>query len=110
MKLFGIEFDFGRRPPREMVCFGCGGHEDAVSKLIAGPHVFICDECVDAATEVLASGEDGPRPGSPMVRTEGRRCSFCVLSASVRDGQDSSAIAISGACIDASRSRLSVRR
>ncbi|WP_092400734.1 MULTISPECIES: ATP-dependent Clp protease ATP-binding subunit ClpX [Candidatus Ichthyocystis] len=36
---------------RSMCCSFCGKDQDAVKKLIAGPSVFICDECV-----VLCSG------------------------------------------------------
>jgi len=30
-----------------LVCSFCGKDQDHVRKLIAGPTVFICDECVD---------------------------------------------------------------
>jgi len=35
-------------------CSFCGKHPAEVSKLIAGPGVFICDECVIICCEILA--------------------------------------------------------
>ncbi len=35
-------------------CSFCGKHQDLVSKLIAGPGVYICDECVDLCQEIIA--------------------------------------------------------
>ncbi|MBQ7765165.1 ATP-dependent Clp protease ATP-binding subunit ClpX [bacterium] len=34
-------------------CSFCGKTQDQVKKLIAGPDVFICDECVDLCNEIL---------------------------------------------------------
>src|ERR1700681_3798331 len=39
-------------------CSFCGKEPADGSDLIAGPHVFICDECIATCTDVLA-GEDG---------------------------------------------------
>ena len=39
-----------------LVCSFCGTSRDQVRKLIAGPTVFICDECVDLCCEII--GED----------------------------------------------------
>jgi ATP-dependent Clp protease ATP-binding subunit ClpX len=38
----------------ELHCSFCGKHQDLVSKLIAGPGVYICDECVDLCQEIIA--------------------------------------------------------
>lgn len=35
-------------------CSFCGKSKDEVAKLIAGPAVFICDECVGVADQILA--------------------------------------------------------
>jgi ATP-dependent Clp protease ATP-binding subunit ClpX len=35
-------------------CSFCGKSQDQVKKLIAGPDVFICDECVDLCNDILA--------------------------------------------------------
>lgn len=34
-------------------CSFCGKTQDQVKKLIAGPNVYICDECVDICTEII---------------------------------------------------------
>ncbi len=34
-------------------CSFCGKHEDMVAKLIAGPGVSICVECIDLCVEIL---------------------------------------------------------
>ena len=34
-------------------CSFCGKYQDQVKKLIAGPDVYICDECVDLCNEIL---------------------------------------------------------
>lgn len=40
-----------------MKCSFCGRSEAAVRKLIAGPRVFICDDCVETCNKVLESSE-----------------------------------------------------
>ena len=37
-----------------LYCSFCGKSQHEVKKLIAGPSVFICDECVDLATILFA--------------------------------------------------------
>ena len=34
-------------------CSFCGISQDQVRKLIAGPGVYICDECIDLCNEIL---------------------------------------------------------
>ena len=34
-------------------CSFCGKSQEQVRKLIAGPGVYICDECVDLCNEIL---------------------------------------------------------
>ena len=34
-------------------CSFCGKSQDAVRKLIAGPSVYICDECVQLCNEII---------------------------------------------------------
>jgi ATP-dependent Clp protease ATP-binding subunit ClpX len=42
-------------PSGELVCSFCGKSQDEVKKLIAGPSVYICDECVsESAKKVLS--------------------------------------------------------
>lgn len=37
----------------KLVCSFCGKNQDDVKKLIAGPSVFICDECVDLCNDII---------------------------------------------------------
>lgn len=41
-------------------CSFCGKKQDEVGKLIAGPNVYICDECIDLCNEIIqdSTGED----------------------------------------------------
>ena len=34
-------------------CSFCGKNQNEVNKLIAGPSVFVCDECVDLCNEII---------------------------------------------------------
>ena len=47
-------------------CSFCGKGQDEVRKLIAGPGVFICDECVELCNDILAEEydreEEAPQP------------------------------------------------
>jgi ATP-dependent Clp protease ATP-binding subunit ClpX len=36
-----------------LTCSFCGKNQDEVKKLVAGPGVYICDECVDLCNEIL---------------------------------------------------------
>ncbi len=38
----------------ELHCSFCGKPQDAVKKLIAGPGVFICNECVELCNDILS--------------------------------------------------------
>jgi ATP-dependent Clp protease ATP-binding subunit ClpX len=42
-------------------CSFCGKAQSEVRKLIAGPTVFICDECVDLCTEIISEEEKTSR-------------------------------------------------
>lgn len=39
---------------RNLVCSFCGKPQDVVRKLIAGPSVYICNECVELCNEIIA--------------------------------------------------------
>ena len=40
-------------PPKTLYCSFCGKSQHEVRKLIAGPTVFICDECVALCTDIV---------------------------------------------------------
>ena len=65
-------------------CSFCGKSQEQVKKLIAGPGVYICDECVDLCIEILdeellpnnkgqnsTSGQSNPNPNSSRKTGEG---------------------------------------
>jgi hypothetical protein len=76
------------RPGPKLACTFCGQDQAQARKLIAGPHVYICDACVSLARNVISSD---PAPGSlfvPVTMTPGHgqpefepkarlACSFC---------------------------------
>jgi len=50
-----------------LYCSFCGKSQHEVKKLIAGPSVFICDECVDLCNDIIREevhGESGLKPRS----------------------------------------------
>ena len=55
-------------------CSFCGKSQDQVRKLIAGPGVYICDECIDLCNEILdeelveGHGHPGGRPAPETSR------------------------------------------
>ncbi len=46
-----------------LYCSFCGKDKDSVAKLVAGPGVYICSECIDLCTEILAT--EGPPAINP---------------------------------------------
>lgn len=45
---------------RVLHCSFCGKSQKQVKKIIAGPGVFICDECVMLCTEIITEAGSGP--------------------------------------------------
>jgi ATP-dependent Clp protease ATP-binding subunit ClpX len=56
-------------------CSFCGKSQEQVRKLIAGPGVYICDECVDLCNEILDEElfESGPSSAAPAAAAAARR-------------------------------------
>ena len=53
-----------------LYCSFCGKTQHAVQKLIAGPSVFICNECVGECNRIIAAPPDGPeRRVRPAVQS-----------------------------------------
>jgi ATP-dependent Clp protease ATP-binding subunit ClpX len=54
----------------KLVCSFCGKNQDEVKKLIAGPSVFICDECVDLCNDIIreeiSSTEEVPQESDEL--------------------------------------------
>ena len=51
---------------RELYCSFCGKSQDEVRKLIAGPSVYICDECISLCNDII-SDEVQPVPSEVKV-------------------------------------------
>jgi ClpX C4-type zinc finger/Domain of unknown function (DUF1902) len=49
-------------------CSFCGKSQHEVPKLIAGPAVFICDECVDLCSEIVEEKHGNPDPATRRPR------------------------------------------
>ena len=47
----------------QLLCSFCGKSQRQVKKLIAGPGVYICDECIDLCNEII-----GKHTGQPLER------------------------------------------
>ena len=43
-----------RREAKALHCSFCGRSKNAVAKMISGPSVYICNECVDLCNKILA--------------------------------------------------------
>lgn len=39
---------------KQLKCSFCGKNQDQVKRLIAGPGVYICDECIDLCSDIIA--------------------------------------------------------
>lgn len=68
-------------------CSFCGKSQEQVRKLIAGPGVYICDECVDLCNEILdeelfdsnaITPQPAPRPEPPQKRRAGVAKNFSL--------------------------------
>jgi kynureninase len=73
--------DGGTGSDDELSCSFCGQTRWQVSKIVAGPDVYICDGCVGQAAWVLGPGGPATAGIATMVRLDsharGQRCSFC---------------------------------
>ena len=50
-----------KRGKADPACSFCGKSQKQVKKLVAGPGVYICDECIDLCNEIVAEARDEPR-------------------------------------------------
>jgi ATP-dependent protease Clp ATPase subunit len=52
----------------DLLCSFCGKSQSEVKKLIAGPGVYICDECIELCNDIIAEEyekEEASRPACP---------------------------------------------
>ncbi|MCS6766199.1 MAG: ATP-dependent Clp protease ATP-binding subunit ClpX [Candidatus Protistobacter heckmanni] len=64
----------GSSSEKLLYCSFCGKSQHEVKKLIAGPSVFICDECIDLCNEIIrdengAAAKDDPRSAKADLPT-----------------------------------------
>jgi ATP-dependent protease Clp ATPase subunit len=51
-----------------LYCSFCGKSQREVKQLVAGPTVFICDQCVDMLHEIVEEKRDNPDPATRRAR------------------------------------------
>ena len=55
-------------PSDEICCSFCGKRRSEVRKLISGPNVYVCDECVSLCNEIIEQDESPPPRQFPRPR------------------------------------------
>lgn len=109
----------GAHPSRDVRCSFCEKDQADVQKLIAGPAVFICDECVDVCIDILADDEriqklargasSDQKPSEPPK--DEAHCALCGHQLSEHDGLPiPSRGVLCGSCLDAVDAVLSQGR
>jgi ATP-dependent protease Clp ATPase subunit len=58
---------------KPLKCSFCGKSADEVAKLVAGPKVYICDECVAAADRIMRESDGDPAGGVSPLPTASRK-------------------------------------
>ena len=48
------------RNEKDLVCSFCGKHQDEVERMIIGPGVNICSECIGLCADLLSDKPDHP--------------------------------------------------
>lgn len=61
----------------DAVCTWCGRPPSEVSKLIAGPNVYICDGCVAAAERAMHGATENRGPLTRATKGAAYVCAFC---------------------------------
>jgi ATP-dependent Clp protease ATP-binding subunit ClpX len=51
-----------------LFCSFCGKNQNEVRRLIAGPSVYICDECVDLCNDIISEESQSVEPDSSEDR------------------------------------------
>jgi ATP-dependent Clp protease ATP-binding subunit ClpX len=67
------------RPTEKLRCSFCNKSEDDLEKLIAGPKVYICDECVDVCVNILKEPAHADAPSAGVL------CPVCRKLVSLED-------------------------
>ena len=85
-----------RPEPPALRCSFCNKLQDDVPRLIAGPRVLICDECVEVCNDIIADDERFEKQagktanrrtgGSPMPWPNMIPCALCRVAIPATDG------------------------
>lgn len=51
---------------KQLRCSFCGKNQEQVKRLIAGPGVYICDECIELCSEIIEDEFEGNTESSPL--------------------------------------------
>jgi ClpX C4-type zinc finger len=57
---------------RQLRCSFCRKSENEISKLVAGPRVYICDQCVAIASQIMEGDSNGSHPPEAEASAWGR--------------------------------------
>lgn len=83
-----LERALRRKLPETLHCSFCGKSQHEVAKLVAGPFVFICDECVEVCNDVIADRPIADKSyKKPLERSTDQ---LLLLMGSVNDAADAS--------------------
>lgn len=52
---------------KQLRCSFCGKSQEQVRRLIAGPQVYICDECIELCSEIIEEEFEGDEEGSELL-------------------------------------------
>ena len=67
---------------KHAACSFCGKSQNEVRKLVAGPSVHICDECIELCKNILAdeldAGEGRKNPSPKATIHDNRLCGICM--------------------------------
>jgi ATP-dependent Clp protease ATP-binding subunit ClpX len=60
----------GSSGEKVLYCSFCGKSQHEVKKLIAGPSVFICDECIELCNDIIRDESPADGPGAKSARAD----------------------------------------
>jgi ATP-dependent Clp protease ATP-binding subunit ClpX len=60
----------GASGEKVLYCSFCGKSQHEVKKLIAGPSVFICDECIELCNDIIRDEAPAEGPGAKAAKSE----------------------------------------
>ncbi len=60
----------GASGEKVLYCSFCGKSQHEVKKLIAGPSVFICDECIELCNDIIRDEAPTEGPGSKSIKSD----------------------------------------